>query len=214
MAVVCPTVMAAYEAEYKAQMEKVAPFAHRIQVDLTDGVFAGPKTIDPKDVWWPAGVKADIHLMYQEPEAAVKELLNHQPHLIIIHLEANGKFDPLARLCRQANVKIGIAILANSRVEPILPVLKHIDHALIFSGDLGKFGGRANLDLLRKVHLIKQNNPHIEIGWDGGINSHNTSQLVFGGVDVLNVGSFIQKADDPERSFRILQRIADETGTT
>jgi pentose-5-phosphate-3-epimerase len=54
----------------------------------------------------------------------------------------------------------------------------------------------------------------LEIGWDGGINDRNISQLVFGGVDVLNVGGYIQNANNPERAYNSLFRIADETGTT
>ena len=52
------------------------------------------------------------------------------------------------------------------------------------------------------------------MGGDGGVNTQNISQLAFGGVDVFNVGSFIQQAPDAERAFRSLQRIAEETGTT
>ncbi len=214
MAIVCPTVMAETVEAYRLQMEKVAPFARRIQIDLADGIFASPKTITPDEIWWPVAVKADIHLMYKNPEQAVKILLDHRPNLIIFHAEADGRFDPIAKLCRSANLKVGIALLPNSRPESIVPALTHIDHVLIFSGDLGKFGGRANLDLLRKIDVLKQHKPNLEIGWDGGINNHNAAQLVLGGVDVLNVGGFIQNADDPERAFHILQRIASETGTT
>jgi pentose-5-phosphate-3-epimerase len=54
----------------------------------------------------------------------------------------------------------------------------------------------------------------LEIGWDGGVTDQNISQLAFAGVDVFNVGGFIQKAEDPEKAFHVLERIADETGTT
>jgi len=39
-------------------------------------------------------------------------------------------------------------------------------------------------------------------------------KLILGGVDVLDVGGFIQQADDPAKAFAKLLRIADETGTT
>jgi len=37
---------------------------------------------------------------------------------------------------------------------------------------------------------------------------------VFGGVDVLDVGGYIQDAADPQKAYERLARIAEETGTT
>lgn len=213
--IVCPTITATTTAdEYKIQMEKVASFAKRIQIDLADGDFAAPKTIGADLVWWPVGVAADIHIMYKNPETAVAELIEHKPHLIIIHAESTGRFDAMAHLCKQANIKIGIALLPNSDPASIVQALPFVDHILIFSGDLGKFGGHANFDLLRKVEYLKSRKPDLEIGWDGGINAQNVAHLVSGGVDVLNVGGYIQNADDPEKAFHTLTRIAEETGST
>ena len=63
MAVICPTVTAAEPHEYREQIERIAPFAHRIHIDLADGVFTPNKLIDLMQVWWPVGMVADIHRM-------------------------------------------------------------------------------------------------------------------------------------------------------
>lgn len=215
MSIVCPTITATTAEDYKSQIEKVAHFAHRLQIDLTDGVFAERQTVNPEQVWWPAGVAADLHLMYQEPISAVEELIMHKPNLVIVHAEANGDFAAVRDLCLKHNVKIGVALLPDTPVNRIAPVITQLDHALIFSGNLGYQGGaQVNLNLLEKVRTLRAGKPDIEIGWDGGVNLQNVSQLVFGGIDVLNVGSFIQTAQDPKQAYEQLQRIADETGTT
>ncbi len=214
MAVVCPSILAADEQAYHDQMEKVAKFAKRIQIDLTDGNFAKTHTITPEQAWWPVGIKADFHLMYKNPHKAVDTVLEHTPNMIIVHAEADGDFLSLSRRCRELGIKTGVALLPSTATEHIFSALSSIDHVLIFSGHLGEFGGVADLDLLSKVAQIKQKKPSIEIGWDGGVNDKNVSQLVFGGVDVLDVGGFIQETDDPQRQYGILERIADETGTT
>lgn len=214
MAVVCPTILAQTTDDYRRQMEKIAGFAERIQIDLCDGEFAVTKTIEPEHAWWPAGVKADFHLMYKNPSPAIEKLLDHRPHMIIVHAEAAGNFVSIATQLRKTDVKVGVALLPATAVSAIIPALSHIDHVMLFSGSLGKFGGHANLDLLHKAKEIKQSNPHIEIGWDGGINERNISQLAFGGVDVFNVGGYIQEAEDPHKAYLHLSRIAQETGTT
>lgn len=215
MPVVCPTILGETKEQYDSQVRRVADFAHRVQVDLSDGVFAPHKTLSAQEAWWPAGIKADIHLMFKQPLSAVKSLLVHKPNLIIVHAEASGAFEHVAQACQQTSVKIGIALLANTPPETIEPVLERLDHVLIFSGNLGYQGGSvADLSLLEKVKYFKNLKPDLEVGWDGGVNSQNISQLVFGGVDVLNVGGFIQYADNPAGAYETLARIADETGTT
>ncbi len=215
MSVVSPTVTASTQAAYRKQMEKVAHFANSVHIDLTDGIFAEPKTVSAEDAWWPVGIKADFHLMIKDPEPAARAAAKHHPHLIIVHAEASGSFEEFAGFCRQQHIKVGVALLQKTPPDIILPALQLVDHVLIFSGNLGHQGGsRVNFQLLDKVKILKNHKPELEIGWDGGINDQNISQLAFAGVDVFNVGGFIQKAADPQKAFHALQRIADETGTT
>lgn len=214
MPIVCPAILADDEQHYRTQIENIIHVAHRIQIDLTDGHFAPSPTIKPEQAWWPVGFKADLHLMYRQPTQAAKSLLEHKPNLIIVHAEAEGDFMALANLCHGQGIKIGIALLQETPPEKVVRALEYADHVLIFSGHLGEYGGHANLDLLRKAEFLKQHKPSLEIGWDGGINDQNVAELINGGVDVLNVGGYIQKAEDPAKAYNALQRIADETGTT
>jgi ribulose-phosphate 3-epimerase len=214
MPIICPSILAADGQQYRDQMDRVGHFARRIQIDLTDGIFAKNQTVTPDEAWWPVGLQADFHLMYKNPSRAIDTILEHQPHMIIVHSEADGNFEAFASSCRRLGIKIGVAVLAQTPIESILSALDKIDHVLIFSGELGSFGGHANLDLLHKVSALKHHRPDIEIGWDGGINDQNISHLAAGGVDVFNVGGFIQNSADPEHAFKVLSRIADETGTT
>lgn len=214
MPIICPTVLAATPELYSQQLERVAHLGHRIQIDLTDNIFARSQTITPEQVSWPVGLKADIHLMYQEPMDAAMTVIKHGPNLMIVHAEAGGDFVRFANYCHDRNVKVGVALLPQTQPQLIARSLTKIDHILIFSGDLGSFGGHANLELLEKVIFLKKQKPELEIGWDGGINFNNVAQLVEGGIDVLNVGGYLQNAADPSKAYSDLAMIADETGTT
>ena len=208
MAIVCPAILAADEAAYRQEIERVGGLVDRIQIDLTDGRFAQAPTVKPEQAWWPVGVRADFHLMYEDPLPAVKTILTHPANLIIVHAEAKGAFEEVASYCRQAGVKVGVALLPATAPEKIEPALEAIDHVLIFSGTLGSYGGHSDLTLLHKVQTLKQLKPNLEIGWDGGVNDGNAQALVKGGVDVLNVGGFIQNAPDPAQTIRTLQQLA------
>lgn len=205
MPIICPTVLAEDSHAFRSQMERIEPFAKRLQIDLTDGSMTPGKTVALEHVWWPKTAQADLHLMYKHPVLQLKHLVDLKPHLVIVHAEAEGNFLNLAKVLHKYDVKVGVAVLPATDLETIKPALNFIDHLLIFSGSLGSFGGQADLDLLAKVRLAKKWKPQLEIGWDGGVNDGNIKALADGGVEVLNVGGFIQKAADPLAAYAKLK---------
>lgn len=206
-ATICPTVLANTPDEYRHQMERLAPFAVRVHIDLADGVFAPTKTIAVDDVWWPGGVRADLHVMYKNPFRHAQLFIDLQPQLIIVHAEAEGDFGAFAERAHRHGIEVGVALKHETGPDVIAPALPYVDHVLVFSGNLGHFGGQADQRLLAKVLHLKQMKPSLEIGWDGGINDQNASLLAAGGVDVLNTGGYIQHAPNPRAAYEKLETL-------
>jgi ribulose-phosphate 3-epimerase len=203
---ICPTVTATDAPEYRAEMERITPFANRIHIDLMDGEFAPTKSPDLDHIWWPHEVTADIHLMYQHPMEYVDQLIKMRPHLVVIHNEADVHHMLFAAKLHQHDIKVGLAVLQDTPIEYAYQIMHSFDHVLVFSGDLGHHGGKADLGLLDKVRKIRQHHPEAEIGWDGGINDQNAKQLADAGVNVLNTGGFIQRAENPQSAYELLQQ--------
>ncbi|HYF96728.1 MAG TPA: hypothetical protein VD947_01680 [Patescibacteria group bacterium] len=204
MSVACPTVLATSKEEYDLQMKRAASFAPRIQIDLMDGDFAQPRSVDIGTIWWPESVVADVHLMYKHPMEHVDELIKLKPSLVIIHAEAKVDLKLFAHKLHEAGIAAGICLLADTPVDQIKDVINEFEHLLIFGGTLGSFGGQADLSLTKKASEAKELNPSLEIGWDGGVNDKIAKPLSRSGVDVLNAGGFIQKAKDPEGAYKLL----------
>jgi len=210
MAIICPTVTAYDEVSYNYQLNNVEMFIERVHLDFMDGQMTPKKSPYLKQAWWPKGLVADIHLMYARPLEYVDTIIDLKPDLLIVHAEASGNFMQLAERMKKAGIKVGVALLAKTNVSEIEPVLNIIDHVLIFSGDLGSFGGHADLSLLTKVQQLKSSRANLEIGWDGGINEHNVKQLAEAGVGVLNVGGAIQRSDNPGLAYARLKAMVEE----
>lgn len=207
-AIICPTVTAQTATEYKKQINSIASFAQRVHIDLADGVFTSNKLVGLDKVWWPVGLEADLHLMYEAVKPYLDQLIKIKPHMVIVQAEAVGNFYELARPLKKAGIKVGVSLLARTPVSRIQKALQDIDHVLIFSGNLGHFGGKADLSLLTKATQIKQKHPNIELGWDGGINYSNANSLAIGGIDVLNTGGAIQRAANPAEAYARLKALA------
>jgi ribulose-phosphate 3-epimerase len=202
---ICPTVTTDDPEVYTKQVEETLPYAHRLHIDLSDGIFTRNKLMDIEDVWWPGGVRADLHVMYQRPFDHIQALLALRPQLIIVHAEAEGDFMQFAAAAHKYGIEVGVAILPETPVEAIQPALPVIDHVLIFSGNLGHFGGHADMGLLGKAQRLRDLKPRLELGWDGGVNDKNAKLLAVGGIDVLNAGGFLHGARDSQAAYATLK---------
>ncbi len=208
---ICPTVTAYDPHEYRTQMERLVPFAKRIHIDLMDGEFAPTVSPGLEQIWWPPELTADIHLMYQRPMEHLEQLIKLKPHLVVIHNEADVHHMDFAARLHEHGIKAGLAILADTPVEHAFQIMHSFDHVLVFSGKLGYHGGQTDLGLLDKVRQVHEHHPEVEIAWDGGINDQNALALLEGGVNVLNVGGFIQKSADPADAYQRMKAIAQKS---
>ena len=199
-------MIALQQLDRTRQLERKAPFAQRIHLDFMDGAFVPRKSIHLGDAWWPEGKTVDLHLMYRYPADSLDEILRmkQKPHMVIVHAEAAGDFLLLDERLHSADIKVGVALLPNTRPDMLRPALRYIDHVLIFSGNLGHFGGVADMSLLAKAQACKHMKPELEIGWDGGVAETNVHLLAAGGVDVLNAGGAIQNAVEPAHAYATL----------
>lgn len=203
-ATIAPTILAETTDQYKAMMEKIHQLATRVHIDISDGEFAPTFTISPAEAWWPQGWHADIHAMVARPSEYVEQLIALKADLIIFHAEVTEDLLPIIQRIKTAGVKAGIALQRPTVPSTIAPVIEQADHVMIFSGDLGHYGGSASLMQLEKVRLIRAINPNVEIGWDGGVTLDNAFNLAQGGIDVLNVGGTIAKSADPAATYNAL----------
>ncbi|MEO5627797.1 MAG: hypothetical protein ABIQ89_02815 [Candidatus Saccharimonadales bacterium] len=205
MKIICPCITAVGLQQFNQQVNRVKPFAKRLHVDFMDGHLTSNTSPDLDEVSLPDDVKLDLHLMYKNPTRHMRAIVKLKPHLVIVHAEAEGDFITFAKILHRVGIKVGVALLPETAAISIKPALEHIDHVMIFSGKLGKFGGEADLDLLVKAQALKHIKSSLEIGWDGGVNDQNVHLLAAGGIDVLNVGGAIQKADDPAKAYATLK---------
>jgi ribulose-phosphate 3-epimerase len=212
MGVIVPTVLADTPDAYKAILEKIHTFAQRVHIDLSDGSFAPSQTIAVNQIWWPQEWQIDIHAMVADPTEYLDALIALHPHMILFHCEVKADLLPILQKVKASGVKAGIALMRTTVPSEVAGLIETADHAMIFSGELGQYGGTASMMQMEKIRLIKNINAGIEIGWDGGINVENIFSLAQGGVDVFNVGGAIQKAADPHVAYDNLLKEVNKTG--
>ncbi|MFZ3009883.1 MAG: hypothetical protein WA030_02580 [Candidatus Microsaccharimonas sp.] len=212
MSVIAPSITVETADQYKSAVDRIHSFAKRVHIDVSDGEFAPTFLLGESQLWWPKEWQVDVHAMVARPSEHIPQIIALKPNLITFHVEMAE--DPLAllNLIKQSGIRAGVALLRSTVPSTVAEAIKQSDHVMIFSGELGKYGGTASLMQLEKVRLIRAINPEVEIGWDGGVNAENAYTLTQGGVDVLNTGSAIANAADPEGAYQILVKEINKHG--
>lgn len=206
MTVIAPALLTDNADTYKEQIERLQGFTTTVHIDYSDGEFAPSFTLSAPDIWWPKEWKAHIHAMVARPSEHLPALIKLKPDMIILHTETQEDITPAIQAIKAAGIRAGVALLKSTVPVRVKPLIEAADHVMIFSGELGKHGGKASLMQLEKVRLIRAIRPSIEIGWDGGVAIDNAFSLTQGGVDVLNVGGAFSESSDPKSTFEALQK--------
>ena len=204
MAEIAPAILCETADDYKATVERLAPFARRVHIDLADGEFAPTTTVAPNEMWWPQEWVVDIHAMVAHPSQYVEALIQMQPATVIFHAEVEEDLSPTIQRLKAAGIKAGVALLKPTVPSSVTEYIETADHVLVFCGNLGHYGGQASLMQLEKVRLIRNIHTEVEVGRDGGANFENAFSLAQGGVDVINCGGAINNAEDPAAAYQRL----------
>ena len=209
---IVPTILTDSKQEFRTQIERINTFTRRVQIDVTDGVFAPNHTLNITNVWWPKNWTADLHLMATNPSEHLDTILKLAPSLCILHAEANEDLTPSFQALKNAGIKVGVALLPSTFPGYVKHYIDMADHVLIFAGQIGVQGSQADMMQMEKIPIVRKLKPEVEIGWDGGANMSNVRALAHADLDVINVGSAISMADSPAEAYQELVAEIDKTG--
>lgn len=212
MSQIVPTMMAETPEQLQEATVKIQPFARRVHIDISDGEFAPTFLLNESQLTWPQGWEVDIHAMVARPSEHLAQLIQLKPSLVILHAEAQEDIVPHLQALKQAGIRAGVGLLKTTVPATVAAAIQEADHVMIFSGDLGKFGGTASMMQLEKIRLIKKVKQDVEIGWDGGVNLENAYTLTQGNVDVLNVGGAISNSETPAETYNELVKEINKHG--
>jgi ribulose-phosphate 3-epimerase len=196
------------------EVERVAPEADLLHVDVMDGHFVPNLTIGPPVV---ASLRArtdlflDCHLMVDNPAVLLGDFVDAGADRCIVHIEL-GDPRPLFDELRERKAGVGLTLNPETPVDAVLPFLAEIDLLLVMSVHPG-WGGQSfipeSLDKVRAArHAIDAAGLSVEIEIDGGIQEKTAPLATAAGVDILVAGSAIFHADDPLDAARRIRAAA------
>jgi len=172
-----------------------------LHLDIMDNIFVPNITWKSDEIKYlleNTKSKKDVHLMVKDVKKYIDDFSKLNPEFITFHLEATNNVLDTLNYIKSKNIKAGISIKPNTKVNELLEYLPSIDLVLVMSVEPG-FGGQTFIEnSINKVNELydirEKNNYNYLIQIDGGIN--NTNIKLLDKCDIVVVGSYITNSDN------------------
>lgn len=211
---ISPSILAADKENFTKEVYSMEiAKADYLHVDVMDNEFVPnytemmPLAEIAKQV---SNIPLDVHLMVKDVKAYIDAFLTVNPQIITFHLEATDNVDEMIKYIKDNNVKVGLSIKPNTKVEEIYPYLDKIHMVLIMTVEPG-FGGQKLIpETIEKIEKLKkyidENNIEIDIEVDGGVTLENATTLKDAGANILVAGTTVFKAEDRKKVIEELRK--------
>lgn len=142
----------------------------------------------------------DVHLMVTDPEKYIAPFAKAGANRLTFHPETVADVKITCQKIHDAGMQAGLAFNPDKPVVIADDVFSEVEMILIMSVFAG-FGGQTFIaDSVNKIRetkkLIRQKNPRILLGVDGGVNVNTIRDVVNAGANFLVMGSAIFGAND------------------
>lgn len=177
-------------------------------IDVMDGKFVEQDTTETmqeysNNIKQISNLPLDVHLMVEDIKANIDAFVPYEPNIITFHLEAcqdKQEVLEIIKYIKENNIKVGISIKPNTKVEEILEYLPLIHLVLVMTVEPGYGGQKLIPETIEKVRKLKsyidKENIDIDIEVDGGVNLENKEELKQAGANIIVAGSTIINAKD------------------
>ena len=187
-------------AEETIKIEKAG--ADMVHLDVMDGHFVPNLSFGApiiKCLRDKSPIHFDVHLMISDPYKYIEDFAKAGADTITFHLESDNDVEKTIKLIKSYDIKVGLTIKPNTKVEEVFPYIEDIDMFLIMSVEPG-FGGQSFMEnSLDKIKTLREElnkrNLNTDIQVDGGIDDTTVEKCAKAGANVFVAGSYVFKND-------------------
>jgi len=190
---IAPSILSADLSKVNQEIKEVEKYADLIHVDIMDGIFVPPTTVDADFVKTiKTKVPLDVHLMVHEPSNSyIKGFIDAGACSITIHEEACKNPSEQLDFIKKNKTKAAVSIKPNTSLDKIKKYLDIVDMVLIMTVEPGWAGQKFIASTMPKVKELRNLKPNLDIEVDGGINPITARIAYDEGANVFVAGTSI-----------------------
>lgn len=214
MAEIVPAILKLTFEGIARDWERVYRAARHIQIDVTDGIFAGePSFRDLKRLKnLPESDKLELHMMVHTPANYVDEACAVNPARCVWHVEAFAGADNVRSVMQKmrsaTSSELGLALNPGTPTEWIDEHLPLIDFVLFMSYQPGWANQAAAEGVIKKIRGWHEQHREQCLAVDGHVNKETVAELVRAGAGILYSNTAIFGAGLPAENLKQLELLA------
>lgn len=181
--------------------------AEWIHLDVMDGRFVDNNTFDCSFIQNISkklpNIFLDTHLMCINPEKYILDMKISGVNLFNFHIETVDEPLKIIKLIKKHDMLVGISLNPSTSIDKIIELCEKQDIYLIniMLVKPGKGGQKIIKDMLKKIKLLREYFPNLNIQVDGGINHDNIIEIKESGANIFVIGSAIFNFNNIEKSI-------------
>jgi ribulose-phosphate 3-epimerase len=208
---IAPSILSADFKKINEEIAEVENHADLIHVDIMDGKFVPPTTVDSNFVKTiKTKVPLDVHLMVHEPsDSYLQGFIDAGASSITIHIEACKNPKHQIEYIKKHGVKACISLKPKTPVIAVLPYVDMVDMILVMTVEPGWGGQKFMEDMMPKVVQLRKLRPKLHIEVDGGIDPTTAPIAKKAGANVFVAGNAIfGKKDRAQAIAAIIESVS------
>lgn len=212
---VVPAILRTTYEKIAEDWDKVYQAVNHVQIDVTDGIFAGDGTFRELKRFkqLPESQKVELHLMVHTPGNFVDDVIDLNPARCIFHLEAftgtNDIHFVYKKLQEETNTELAIALNPGTPTERIEEILDCVDYVLFMGYHPGWANQPLNPIVYRKIGAFREQHPEYPIAADGHVGKETIEEYVQAGATILCANTSIFGDGHPVENIKQLQLLAE-----
>ena len=212
---IVPAILRTTFEKIAEDWETVREAATHIQIDVTDGIFAGDGTF--RDIrrfkQLPDSEKCELHLMVHTPAHFVDDVVDFAPARCIFHIESFAGTGDLSgvygKFRAETQTQLALAINPESPTAWLTEQLEHVDFVLFMGYNPGWANQPINQSVYRKIAAFHEQHPQIPIAADGHVDRETVEPYVAAGSSILCANTSIFGAGNPQENVAQLSLLAE-----
>ena len=215
-------IMAANWDTLLKKLNLVSDFSNQIQIDVMDGIlstsisfpYTDNNSFSKNNLPNTDSVDYEVHLMVADPLMVGLQFIELGVESIVAQIEGFKDYKDIENVLKEwktiGDVKIGLSIMLDTEIDKIKKIIDSdlLDYVQVMSiARIGYQGEKFDERTINRVKELRSKYPNLTISVDGGVGEENILRLKEVGVNIFSVGSTIVNSDNPENSYKKLNKL-------
>lgn len=211
---IVPAILRKTWEKIEEDWQKIYKLPDHVQIDITDGIFAGEGTFREirRFKKLPESQKIELHMMVHTPSNFVEDIIDLNPARVVFHLEAfEGTNDiklVYKTLREKTQAQLALALNPESPNERLEEYLALLDYILFMGYNPGYANQPINEMVFMKIGQFYDKHRGMPIAVDGHVDKESVPKYVRAGATILCANTSIFGSGDPRENYDQLRLLA------